>query len=367
MAYSIHVEVVVFAIMKYRQIINFGIFAHIDAGKTTLTERILFQEKVISSLGDVESGTTETDFLEEEISRGISIQSVVVRFEKKFQNTKILCNLIDTPGHLDFDEQVEEALEVIDIAILVVDVNNTIQSQTEVLWEKLNRKNIPIIIFINKIDSTEFDLLKKISEIKKGLSKKIYPAFFLKQNSNQKMESILKAKKADENILIPFIEWNEKLSEKYLQSPENIQSIALEGLQKGFHIREVFPLLIGSAKTGNGVGDLIDLVCFLGEVFHRAKKNEDESAIIFKKQIHPEFGKIYYLKAIKEIHRNDVLYSSYGEIGFNQIFFIQSLSIEEESEVEEGDIFLAILSIDVPKNIILYNKEKKNLENKQKD
>ncbi len=349
--------------MKYLQFRNFGIFAHIDAGKTTLTERILFQEKVISSFGDIESGTTETDFLDDEISRGISIQSAVVQFEKTIYGRTIKLNLIDTPGHLDFDEQVDEALSVIDLAVLVVDVRSQIQTQTEYLWKRLFEKKIPVILFLNKLDSYLPDLRKIILNLNKKFRASFFPAYFLKKNDPQKIESILRAEKNEEEILIPFIEWSEELSARYLKFPNEIRSIALEGLKTGFHKRFFFPVLAGSAKTGIGVNDLIELVTFVETDLISPEVNEsNSSAYIFKKQIHPQHGKIYYLKALCDIQKNSDMYYFDMKIQFDNLYFCKSLSLNETLFVSRGDLFVAKVSADLPKGSYLNNQPASQIE-----
>ena len=127
--------------MMSNNIRNIGIFAHIDAGKTTFTERILFESGELSSPGSVEDGTTEMDTLPEEISRGISITASTSQIKYKIKQKIYYINIIDTPGHLDFHSQVDSALLAVDIAILLIDVTSGIRSQTELISKKLIDKN----------------------------------------------------------------------------------------------------------------------------------------------------------------------------------------------------------------------------------
>src|SRR5215217_2920504 len=129
-------------------IVNIGILAHVDAGKTSLTERILFETGVIESVGSVDKGTTQTDTLELERARGITIKSAVVSFT--VGDLKV--NLIDTPGHADFVAEVERALAVLDGAVLVVSAVEGIQAQTRALIRIMERLGIPFLVFANKID-----------------------------------------------------------------------------------------------------------------------------------------------------------------------------------------------------------------------
>ena len=129
-------------------IVNIGILAHVDAGKTSLTERILFETGVIKSVGSVDKGTTQTDTLELERARGITIKSAVV----SFQLNDLKVNLIDTPGHADFVAEVERSLRVLDGVVLVVSAVEGVQPQTRRLARAVRAAGLPMLIFVNKID-----------------------------------------------------------------------------------------------------------------------------------------------------------------------------------------------------------------------
>src|SRR6476661_10905433 len=129
-------------------IVNLGILAHVDAGKTTLTERILYETGVIRSVGSVDKGTTQTDTMELERARGITIRSAVV----SFQLNALKVNLVDTPGHPDFVAEVERSLRVLDGVVLVVSAVEGVQSQTRRLARAIQAANLPLLIFVNKID-----------------------------------------------------------------------------------------------------------------------------------------------------------------------------------------------------------------------
>src|SRR6266853_2122416 len=128
--------------------VNLGILAHVDAGKTTLTERLLFAAGVIDSVGRVDDGSTQTDSLALERQRGITIKSAVA----SFAIGDVTVNLIDTPGHPDFIAEVERVLSVLDGAVLVISAVEGVQAQTRVLMRTLQRLRIPTLIFVNKID-----------------------------------------------------------------------------------------------------------------------------------------------------------------------------------------------------------------------
>ena len=143
--------------------LNLGILAHIDAGKTSLTEQLLYAAGVIDEVGRVDKGSTQTDSLALERQRGITIKSAVVSFVVD----DLTVNLIDTPGHPDFIAEVERVLNVLDGAVLVVSAVEGVQAQTRVLMRTLQRLHIPTLIFINKIDrvgARSERLLRRISE-----------------------------------------------------------------------------------------------------------------------------------------------------------------------------------------------------------
>src|SRR6266576_7178194 len=145
------------------QTLNLGILAHVDAGKTTLTERLLYAAGVIGELGSVDAGTTQTDSPALERQRGITIKSAVVSFAVG----GVTVNLIDTPGHPDFIAEVERVLSVLDGAVLVISAVEGVQPQTRVLMRALRRLGIPLLVFVNKIDrpgAGEGRVLKAITE-----------------------------------------------------------------------------------------------------------------------------------------------------------------------------------------------------------
>ena len=131
-----------------RRLVNLGILAHVDAGKTTLTERLLFSAGAIEEIGRVDDGTTQTDTLALERQRGITIKSAVV----SFRIGDVTVNLIDTPGHPDFIAEVERVLGVLDGAVLVISAVEGVQPQTHILMRALQRLRVPTLFFVNKID-----------------------------------------------------------------------------------------------------------------------------------------------------------------------------------------------------------------------
>ncbi|MCA9197544.1 MAG: GTP-binding protein, partial [Planctomycetales bacterium] len=133
---------------KIENIRNIGIIAHIDAGKTTVTERMLFCSGSTHRVGEVDKGTTETDFDEEEQERGITIYSACVTF--KWAGKTV--NLLDTPGHVDFTAEVERCLRVLDGGVVVFSAREGVEAQSETVWRQANKYKVPRICFINKLD-----------------------------------------------------------------------------------------------------------------------------------------------------------------------------------------------------------------------
>src|SRR6476619_7075665 len=147
------------------QTLNLGILAHVDAGKTTLTERLLYAAGVVDKPGSVDKGTTQTDSLALEQQRGITIKSAVV----SFAIDDVTVNLIDTPGHPDFIAEVERVLSVLDGAVLVISAVEGVQAQTRVLMRALERLAIPTLIFVNKTDRRGADPARVLCELRERL------------------------------------------------------------------------------------------------------------------------------------------------------------------------------------------------------
>ncbi|MEO5720528.1 MAG: GTP-binding protein, partial [Chthoniobacterales bacterium] len=164
---------------------NIGIAAHIDAGKTTLTERILFYTGMIHKIGEVHEGTTVTDWMEQERERGITITSAATTCAwmqkpepgvyKMYDGIKMRVNIIDTPGHVDFTAEVERSLRVLDGAIAVFDAVAGVQPQSETVWRQANKYLVPRIAFINKMDRVGADFDAAIDSMHKKLAANAWP------------------------------------------------------------------------------------------------------------------------------------------------------------------------------------------------
>jgi len=153
------------------QIRNIGFAAHIDAGKTTTTERILFYTGKVHRIGEVDDGTTTTDYLPQERERGITINSAVVSCEWK----DCMINIIDTPGHVDFTVEVERSLRILDGLIVIFCAVGGVQPQSETVWRQADRYNIPRIAYINKMDRTGADFYSVIEKMRRRFGNKVMP------------------------------------------------------------------------------------------------------------------------------------------------------------------------------------------------
>ena len=151
------------------KIINIGILAHVDAGKTTLSESLLYSSGAITESGSVDQGTTRTDTMSLERQRGITIQTSVTSFQWK----DVKVNIVDTPGHMDFLAEVYRSLSVLDGAILVISAKDGVQAQTRILFHALRKVGIPTTFFINKIDQDGIDLPEVYQDIREKLSEEI--------------------------------------------------------------------------------------------------------------------------------------------------------------------------------------------------
>jgi ribosomal protection tetracycline resistance protein len=232
--------------------LNLGILAHVDAGKTTLTERLLYAAGVIDEIGRVDHGTTQTDSLELERQRGITIKSAVVSFVVD----GVTVNLIDTPGHPDFIAEVERVLGVLDGAVLVISAVEGVQAQTLVLYRALQRLRVPTLLFVNKIDRTGADVARVVDAIERRLTPRIAvmsaatavgtPGAAVAPDGwrdPQIVEGVVEALAAtDDGLLRSWLD-GERVPPERLRTALAEQTAALQ----------VHPVYFGSAITGAGV------------------------------------------------------------------------------------------------------------------
>ncbi len=230
--------------------LNIGIVAHVDAGKTSLTERLLFHAGVIDKMGSVDTGSTQTDSMELERQRGITIRSAVV----SFSIDDVIVNLIDTPGHSDFIAEVERALKVLDGAVLVISAVEGIQPQTRVLMQTLKRLKIPTLIFVNKIDRRGACDETLVANIAQKLSKGA-----IVMNSVEGLGTRGAVVSSRQLELECLAENNDLFLQAYIDG----QDVCLQELAAQTAKGMLHPIFFGSAITGAGIPELVQGIAAL--------------------------------------------------------------------------------------------------------
>lgn len=238
-------------------IVNIGILAHVDAGKTSLTERILFEAGVIKSVGSVDKGTTQTDTLELERARGITIKSAVV----SFQLNNLTVNLIDTPGHADFVAEVERSLRVLDGVVLVVSSVEGVQPQTRRLARAIRAAGLPLLIFANKIDRLGARGATLLEDIRRKLKLRVV-AMNSPSGPGNRAAAVIEHDRASPAWRDPVIdllaETNECVIEEFERTGGDLSTPYLEAeLRAQVAAGAIVPVFCGSAITGVGVRELL--------------------------------------------------------------------------------------------------------------
>lgn len=267
---------------RLRRVRNIGIAAHIDAGKTTTTERVLFYANMTHKMGDVDDGTTVTDFDEQEQERGITIFSAAVSFLWREHTV----NLIDTPGHVDFTAEVERSLRVLDGAVVVFDGREGVEAQSETVWRQATRYQVPCLCFINKMDKIGADFHAAVASIEKRLGVRPVPVqlpigaesthqgvidlitmrayrFFGERGATVKEDDIPaelldEAKLWRHNLEEKAAEADDALMQKYLDEQPASADELRAALRQGTLSRAFHPVFCGSALKNIGVQKLLD-------------------------------------------------------------------------------------------------------------
>ncbi|MFP3388106.1 GTP-binding protein [Brevibacillus sp. SIMBA_040] len=278
-------------------IINIGILAHVDAGKTSLAERILYDKKVIDELGRVDQGNTQMDAMEVERERGITIKASVVSFD--LHGLKV--NLIDTPGHADFIAEVERSLSVLDGVILVVSAVEGVQAQTKILFSVLRKMGLPTILFVNKIDRPGAQSEMVIELIREKLTPNAFPLCQV-EHAGMKNASIVEHRfdwAVDPDFMERCIELAAAHDEQVLEAYVNGDAITEEQVKETFgkQVRQanIYPVYFGSAMTGVGVSGLLGGVARWFPVNEHAE-GEQLSGVVFKLEKEPSGEKIAYVR-----------------------------------------------------------------------
>lgn len=276
-------------------IVNIGILAHVDAGKTTLTERILYETGVIQSVGSVDKGTTQTDTMELERARGITIKSAVV----SFQLNELKVNLIDTPGHSDFVAEVERSLRVLDAVVLVISAVEGVQPQTRRLARAIRAADLPMLIFVNKVDrlgARGDDLLEDISLKLSLRTVPLNSATGLGDRGASVVPSDRTSAVWRDPVIDLLAETSERVIEEFESTGGDLSDSSLETeLRAQIAMRSVVPVFFGSAVTGAGVPEIL---AGIEEWLPEAAADNDASVTgtVFKIDRRPSGEKIVYVR-----------------------------------------------------------------------
>ena len=366
---------------------NIGIMAHIDAGKTTATERILFYTGKIHKIGDTHDGNSQMDWMEQEQERGITITSAATTAEWK--NHRI--NIIDTPGHVDFTVEVERSLRVLDGSVAVLDAQSGVEPQTETVWRQATTYGVPRIVFVNKMDKTGADFLYSVGTIHDRLQANAHP-IQLPIGAEDLFEGVIdlvemkaiynegsvgenlvekeipaeyqdQAEEYREKLIEAVAEFDEDFMEKYLGGEEISIDELKAAIRKATLSVEFFPVVCGSAFKYKGVQPMLDAVveylpspldvpAIKGvnpdtdeEVERHSSDEEPFSALAFKVMTDPFVGKLTFFRVYSGILSSGsyVKNSTKGKrerVG--RILQMHANTRNEIAEVYAGDIAAAV-------------------------
>jgi elongation factor G len=362
---------------------NFGIIAHIDAGKTTTSERILFFTGMSHKIGEVHDGEATMDWMEQERERGITITSAATTCIWKGHQF----NLIDTPGHVDFTVEVERSLRVLDGGVVVFDGVAGVESQSETVWRQADKYQVPRICFINKMDRMGADFYRGFNSILDRLNKNAVAVqlpigieekfegvvdiirrvsyHFEGQNGEQVVEGPVPEDMQDDvekwrSLLVEkVVEYNDDLMEKYLASEEITEEDIVRGLRKATIANELFPVFCGTALKNKGVQPVLDgVIAYLPspvdvpaiigidpkteqQIERRPSDDEPLSILAFKVATDPFVGQLTFFRVYSGVLRAGtyVLNANTGEKErISRILRMHANHREEISEVYAGGI-----------------------------
>ncbi len=325
-----------------KNIINIGIFAHVDAGKTTLTEQLLLACGKIRQAGSVDSGTAQTDFLSVERERGISVMATTTDIQWKGRHI----NIIDTPGHVDFAGETERALTVLDGAVLVVSAVEGVQSHTENLWRAFEALNIPCILFINKIDRVGANT-KGVCE---GLSEldSLNPfVLSVAEGEGERTATAHSCFPDDDSLLELLADYSDEAAEAYIEGKELGHERLMALLREAVYSRKLTPVIFGSALTGVGITEVLDgIIEYLPPASN--KESAELSGLIFKIEHDKAMGKIAHVRLFGgEIKNRDAVainedVDAEGQPNIpqkiTQIRKFNGSRFVDEGEIRSGDI-----------------------------
>ena len=383
---------------------NIGIAAHIDAGKTTTTERILFYTGVVHKMGEVHDGTATTDWMEQERERGITITAAAISAgwktkEGPYANIDHRINIIDTPGHVDFTAEVERSLRVLDGAVAVFCAVAGVQPQSETVWRQMNKYRVPRVAFVNKMDRTGADFFGAVDDIRTKLKGNAHPLFIpIGQGEEFKgMIDLIKnvaylydetdprgmkfntieipekqkdeAKKWRDGLLEALADFDDVLAGKYLEGQEISVEEIRNGIRKATLSMNFIGVIPGSAFKNKGVQMLLDCVVdFLPSPIdmggQRAFTNDGDSEIrigsddtqkvtglCFKLWADPFVGQLVFFRVYRgQLKKGDNLYNprTRSNERISRIVLLRAMDREEIDVAYSGDI-CAIIG---PKDVI---------------
>lgn len=377
---------------------NIGIMAHIDAGKTTTSERILYYTGLTHKLGEVHEGSATMDWMVQEQERGITITSAAVTTNWTWNSQTYRINLIDTPGHVDFTAEVERSLRVLDGAIAVFCAVGGVQPQSETVWHQADKYGVPRVAYINKMDRTGADFYGVVGQIADVLKANPCPivipigvedtfkgvvnlidmkAVIWKDETLGAEYEIgeIPADMADEaagwreKLIENAAESDDAMMEKYLEDPDTITpNEILAALRKGTLSRRLVPVLCGSSFKNKGVQTLLDSVCaFLpspidcngvdgtvpqtGKETHRdASSDEKTTALAFKIAIDPYVGKLIFFRVYSGVVKaGTMIFNSRSgkKERVTRLFQMYSKKQIQVDEVAAGDIGAVVALKDI--------------------
>lgn len=362
---------------------NIGIIAHIDAGKTTLSERMLFFTGVNYKITNVDDGNTELDWLEDERERGITITSAATTFYWNIKDEKYRINLIDTPGHVDFTAEVERSLRVLDGSVVVFDGAKGVEPQSEKVWRQADHYLIPRISFINKMDKIGADFFESVKSIKSKLGAKpvilhlpigqedtfegIIDLVTMKElkfedykliTGNIRDELREVAKKYREKLIEDISDFNDTIYEKYLNEEEIEPEDIYLAIRKGTLSCTIFPVLCGSAFKTKGVECVLDsIIKYLPspldmppieridkkdrQLVRHASDKEPLTALAFKVMANQNYNTLTYIRLYSgKLKSGQMIYnaSTGKKIKINRLVHTHANKLENVDEVYAGDI-----------------------------
>ena len=365
---------------------NIGIMAHIDAGKTTCTERVLFHTKKIHKIGETHDGESQMDWMEQEQERGITITSAATTaYWKKYR-----FNIIDTPGHVDFTVEVSRSLRVLDGAVALIDAQAGVEPQTETVWRQATEFKVPRIIFANKMDKMGADFVYSLGTIDSRLGVNAKPiewpigaesefngvidlvtmkAYHYDGKPEEEateieipedLKAIAEEKRAD--LIEAVAEFDDELMEKYLEGEEIPVELIKKAIRKGTLAVEFFPVMCGTALGNKGIKLLLDAVIdYLpspldiasikgidkdgNEVLRHPSDDEPFSALAFKVMTDPFVGRLTFFRVYSG-HLSSGSYIMNSTKGtkerIGRILLMHANHRTEISDVYTGDIAAAV-------------------------